>query len=123
MKRSYHSPIDRLFQSFGRLGRKDYLLHSLLDLVIILGLALLASWASRSSGFELVAIIVLPVLLVTALLGAVVELCATIKRCHDLNLSGWTGFLLLLPLINVIFLLMLACKPGDPHANRYGSPP
>ncbi|HRK56447.1 MAG TPA: DUF805 domain-containing protein [Burkholderiaceae bacterium] len=46
-----------------------------------------------------------------------------IKRCHDLNWSGWLWLLAILPIVNLIFVLMLLLIPGKKTANRYGPPP
>ena len=46
----------------------------------------------------------------------------TMKRCHDLNLSGWFSLLMNIPILNVFFLLYLLFKSGPPMGNRFGSP-
>jgi uncharacterized membrane protein YhaH (DUF805 family) len=42
----------------------------------------------------------------------------TIQRCHDFDMSGWLSLLVLVPLLNLIFLVV----PGSDGANRYGGP-
>ncbi len=46
-----------------------------------------------------------------------------IRRVHDFGAGGGWVLLMLLPLINLIFLLVLMIRPGDLHANRFGKPP
>ena len=47
-----------------------------------------------------------------------------IKRCHDLNLSGWFLLLYFLPgLGNLVILIMLGFIPGTRGPNRYGPDP
>lgn len=45
-----------------------------------------------------------------------------IKRLHDLNQSGWLSLLVLLPLINILFLIYLFCVKSSNEANQYGLP-
>lgn len=47
----------------------------------------------------------------------------TVRRLHDLNLSGWAILLLLIPLVNVVFWLYLAFADGTPGPNRFGPDP
>lgn len=46
-----------------------------------------------------------------------------VSRLHDINFRGWWALFLLLPLINVIFLLTLVFYPGTKGANRFGEQP
>ena len=46
----------------------------------------------------------------------------TARRLHDLDKSGWMMLLMLLPLINVFFILYLLLASGTAGFNRYGAP-
>ena len=46
----------------------------------------------------------------------------TIRRLHDINRSGGWGWLLLVPLVNLIFIVVLCCVRGSSGENRYGMP-
>ena len=46
----------------------------------------------------------------------------TARRLHDLDKSGWMMLLLLLPVINIFFILYLLLAPGTAGLNRYGAP-
>jgi uncharacterized membrane protein YhaH (DUF805 family) len=49
-------------------------------------------------------------------------LCATIKRYHDLGVSGWWWLVVLIPVIGWLWQLMeCGLLPGDRSENRYGS--
>ena len=61
-------------------------------------------------------------LLVPQLLFLVVYLILAIRRCHDINASGWWSALLIVPLANLAALLVLLFKRGDAAANRFGPP-
>jgi uncharacterized membrane protein YhaH (DUF805 family) len=43
----------------------------------------------------------------------------TIQRSHDMNWSGWTSLLVLIPFVGLIWLFI----PGTQGKNRFGHPP
>ena len=46
-----------------------------------------------------------------------------VRRCHDINLSGWHSIMLFIPVVNLIFLLMNFTKKGIDGENAYGKNP
>ena len=46
----------------------------------------------------------------------------SIRRCHDINDSGWWMLVGLIPLVNLVFLLYICAKQGDQGPNKYGPP-
>jgi uncharacterized membrane protein YhaH (DUF805 family) len=46
-----------------------------------------------------------------------------IKRLHDLGKSGWYALVVLIPLINLLFILYLGFVPGNTGVNKYGEEP
>jgi len=63
-------------------------------------------------------IVLLAMAYVGYIIYAMIVLC--IKRLHDLNMSGWTSFLVMIPLVNLLFIAYLCLKEGDFGSNRYG---
>lgn len=59
----------------------------------------------------------------TILVFSVVHVFLVIRRLHDLNRSGWYYFVLLVPLVNVLFSLYLFFAPGTVGPNQYGADP
>jgi uncharacterized membrane protein YhaH (DUF805 family) len=100
----------RLFAVSGRIGRARYMAYSTgLNMVFWAIVFLLATVGGAAGGaFMLVAWI--PMLILFFML--------TIQRSHDFNLSGWVSILMLVPLLNLMFLVV----PGTDGANRYGAP-
>ena len=47
-------------------------------------------------------------------------LLQAVKRGHDFGANGWTLLLSIVPVVNVVWLLVLSCVPGNPVGNRYG---
>jgi uncharacterized membrane protein YhaH (DUF805 family) len=46
-----------------------------------------------------------------------------VRRLHDLNRSGWFWLLLLLPYVNILFLVLLLFARGTKGENHYGVEP
>ncbi len=46
----------------------------------------------------------------------------TIRRLHDCNRSGWLSLLMLIPVINIIFMLYVFLARGTEGNNNYGAP-
>ena len=42
------------------------------------------------------------------------------RRLHDINKSGWLMLLLIIPLVNLIFMIYLLLARGTDGANRFG---
>jgi uncharacterized membrane protein YhaH (DUF805 family) len=89
------------FTSKGRAGRLLYLIYlmSYFPLIMILGL------------FGPLYVIGIPIVVAN-------YVCATIRRCHDIGLSGWWALVLGLPGLNLALLVI----PGG-ATNRFGEPP
>ena len=46
-----------------------------------------------------------------------------IRRLHDTGKSGWMVFIVLIPLVGLIWLLILLATEGDTEENKYGLNP
>jgi uncharacterized membrane protein YhaH (DUF805 family) len=49
--------------------------------------------------------------------------CLTIKRLHDLNVTGWLSLILIIPSINLLTIIIVGCVKGPGGDNQYGSDP
>jgi uncharacterized membrane protein YhaH (DUF805 family) len=47
----------------------------------------------------------------------------TVRRLHDIGMSGWWALLLLVPYIGGLIVLVFTLLPGQPHANAHGPAP
>ncbi|WBA42104.1 DUF805 domain-containing protein [Hymenobacter canadensis] len=97
----------------GRLGRSDYMLRLLLALVPLLPASFLPApqvWYQ--------------VLLAGLVLAVSTALAAlfSVRRLHDLYLSGWYALALLVPVVNVPACVLLAVLPGTAGLNPWGLP-
>jgi len=109
----------RFFDLQSRIGRLRYLAYpiGLMLLFIpagIIGVLLMMASTILGSLFLFAAYVVLLVL----------SFGFIVRRLHDMDMSGWWCLLMLIPLVNFIFTLVLLFKAGTIGDNRFGpSPP
>lgn len=91
-------------------------------MVALLGLVIDAAMGNLDSGMEEpIASFVLPGLYVLATF--VPSLAVTIRRIHDLGLSGWFYLLILLPYVGGLILFVFTLIPSQKHENKWGPVP
>lgn len=65
----------------------------------------------------------LPVFGVLALAGLWSSLALTVKRWHDVGMTGWFAILTLPPFANFMMFVLLCLLPGSTGPNRFGRDP
>ncbi len=65
----------------------------------------------------------IPVFAVLGLFGLWASLALTIKRWHDVGMSGWFALVTLPPFANFMMFVLLCLLPGTVGANDYGPDP
>ena len=110
-----YQPV-KLWTSEGRVGRLRYLAYTASAyLVYALAMAVVGVISGALHAPQLVGvgtlILLIPYVLFIVLVG--------IQRAHDMDQSGWTLLLQLIPLVVLIWVF----KPGSAGANRFGAPP
>lgn len=65
----------------------------------------------------------LSVLGLLVLAGIVPNIAITVRRIHDLGLSGWFYLLILLPYVGGLILFVFTLIPSQKHENRWGPVP
>ncbi len=120
------------FSPYGRVRRRDYWLRCVLVFfaVMLLALVLLPPaplpppFAQEHPIAAFLGQYFPEVMLGIILLFNVLFVFVGIKRCHDLNLSGWFLLLYFIPWIgNLIIFVMLGFIAGTPSPNRFGPDP
>lgn len=110
----------------GRFGRINYLAYCFLaSLIILLVAVIIGGIIMLAFGTESVAGSV-PMMALAAVVYVVfiyIGFVFMIKRLHDMNYSGWYSLLTFIPIVNIIVILGLFLKAGDPEENNYGLPP
>lgn len=102
----------KFFSSEGRLNRMPYFLRGL----IVWAMALIGGTLSATG---ILAIIGVPIIIACA----VANVMLTIRRCHDLNKTGWLTVLMFIPYIGVIPGLYFLLAKGTTGPNKYGPDP
>lgn len=105
---------EMFFNVAGRLNRKRYFLRSLVLLPVLLVAMLLI--AADESLFMALGIVLY-------IAAGIPNILLSVRRCHDINHSGWFLLLALLPIGNIIIPLLLLFKKGTDGPNTYGADP
>ena len=106
-------PVSQGFFSFeGRINRLKYFVQTLIpSIIVLIGQGFFQSGDEVGIGIILI------------LTGNAFALFPSVKRLHDMNLSGWLVLIVFIPLINLIFIFVLLFKRGTEGPNAYGSDP
>jgi TPR repeat protein len=106
----------------GRARRRElwwaYLWYSVFQLSMLLGWD---SYWKSSNEAEFAAALAISIFV--ALISITPLIALTIKRFHDVGLSGWWWLLTLLPILGGVFLLIVLLLKGQPKANAWGPIP
>ncbi|KLT69462.1 MULTISPECIES: DUF805 domain-containing protein [unclassified Flavobacterium] len=103
----------------GRARRSEYWYYCLASALISMILGVLDYFANLSPGG-------LELGVFRGLYGLVVfipGLAVMVRRLHDVGKSGWFIFIILIPLIGVIWFFISLCTEGDDGQNEYGADP
>ena len=106
-----------------RIGRLAFLKYFLL---IYFGLTiastLISVFIASNAPAEEIGRAILALWILTGIFQIGFMIDRTIRRLHDINRSGGWGWLLLVPLVNLIFIVVLCCVRGSSGENRYAMP-
>jgi uncharacterized membrane protein YhaH (DUF805 family) len=116
----YHEQVDmaeavrRAFANFGnfkgRANRGEFWWFFLATVIVNIVLTMVdnAMWG-------------LPILsLLWSLFLFIPGLSLTVRRFHDIGKSGWSIFIVLIPIAGIVLYLVWLCRQGEPTANRFG---
>lgn len=109
----------RKFAEFkGRSPRKEYWMFTLFNLLIALGLGMLAGLVGGKEGGLTDVVSGLYTLVVF-----VPSLALSVRRLHDIGKSGWWMLITLIPLVGPLIMLFFMVKDSQPGTNEYGPNP
>ena len=103
----------------GRARRSEYWYFALMNLIILIGAAVLDNLLGLTFG-------VLPygwLYVIFALAVFIPGLAVAVRRLHDVGKSGWFYFIVLIPIVGAIWLLVLFFTEGNHGENQYGENP
>lgn len=101
-----------------RIGRLRYLARLCLITLCLLGVVATAAILFFGQ-WQTFALLVVPAFIVFS----VMLYLFTLQRLHDCNGSTWLALLLLVPGVNLLFLLVICFYPGNRTENHYGARP
>jgi uncharacterized membrane protein YhaH (DUF805 family) len=118
-------PLRRYADFSGRSRRKEYWMFTLFVLLVEIVLYGWIAAAAVASGGQMSAMVMVPFVLVLlfGLAMLIPSLAVTIRRLHDLDKSGWTILLGLIPIVGPIVILVFMCTEGTRGPNRHGEDP
>ena len=112
-----------LFSAKGRVNRAPFIAQYIFTCGLLLGAQYLIEFLGAGFGsVSFMLLVMVPVLAIVVAAG-ISMICTSIKRLHDLNHSGLMYLLVLVPIINLFFLLYLAIRPTRFPQNQYGIDP
>jgi len=115
--------LKHIFKTDGRAGRLEYFIHSFADAVIILLSLLAIGFIESAFDIEADVDVTMVGILFVVIAGGIAELCVTIRRFHDLGMTGWTLFATIIPIYNIYLGCILLFKKGEVTNNKYGPNP
>lgn len=132
----FPASVRRFFKKYatfsGRASRSEYWWWTLVSVGvsiivnIIIGAGASATPASSSLGSTPApgpgAIVGYVLLVIWALATIVPSLALTVRRLHDVNLSGWLVLLGLVPFLGALALLVFMILPSNPAGQRFDQP-
>lgn len=104
----------------GRISRLDYFIKSIL-LVIPFGIFTILTESIKSMGLIGAFMGLIGVVLVIPFI--IYGMSLSVRRLHDINLTGWLILLLAIPLINILMGIALTFIKGTDGENKYGKDP
>lgn len=99
----------------GRARRKEYWMFFLVSAII--------SWSIQGIAF---ATGINAISYIASIYGFAVFLPSIgvlVRRLHDVEKSGWFAFIILIPLVGIIWLIVLLATEGTQGPNKYGADP
>lgn len=113
----------------GRARRKEYWAFALFWIIVLVQFAIVAlasgDGASGADDAEpsAAAVIASLALGLFAVASFIPILAVTVRRLHDLGMSGWWLLLLLIPGAGSVASIIIGLIPGQPGDNRFGASP
>ncbi|MEP3227178.1 MAG: DUF805 domain-containing protein [Parasphingorhabdus sp.] len=121
-------PLKRYADFSGRSRRKEYWMFALLQVIIIVGLAIIAgvlgAFTPDGTGeMSMGGGLVMGLFGLYALAIFIPSLAVQVRRFHDQDKSGWFVLLGFIPYIGGLIVLVFMCLDGTRGNNRFGDDP
>lgn len=104
----------------GRSRRREYWYFALFNILIIIGLAVIAGILRDAPIYHAAALALLGLYYLAVLIPAI---SVSVRRLHDTGHSGWWLLVALIPFVGGVILLVFHVMDGQPGENPYGLNP
>ncbi|BET98460.1 DUF805 domain-containing protein [Xenorhabdus taiwanensis] len=110
----YLSVLKNYAEFSGRARRKEYWVFCLFNIIVFFALIVLGLTINDIAGFAL--------LIIYIFVTFIPSIAVTIRRFHDINLSGWWILLTFIPVASIV-LFVFTLLEGTQGDNEYGADP
>lgn len=104
----------------GRARRMEYWMFQLFTQLILFAIAIFAiiqgAPEHHSTFVTIIGMLYIAIILVPSL-------SVSVRRLHDVGISGWVLLIAVIPYLGGLVLLILFCVPGSKGPNKYGPDP
>nr|WP_314368759.1 DUF805 domain-containing protein [uncultured Acinetobacter sp.] len=115
---------DNPLRPLGRFSRLSYLGWSfLMNLIFFVAIGipiLILANSFDPDAFAKYTVLFMLICGLTGLILLYLSIVFLIRRLHDCNRSAWLGLLIIVPVINLFFILYLLCAKGTEGPNNFG---
>ena len=115
--------LNKIYTTEGRLNRLRYFMYQILWMIISAVVGAILGFIGGFLTNDVQSLLVIVPTGIFSFAAGIGSIMLGIRRLHDLNKSGWFMLLLLVPLINLVFVLYMYLAPGQVGANKYGADP
>lgn len=104
----------------GRASRQEFWMFNLFYLLFVIAISLLIiPFGNSETGLN----IIFGIIVVYSLGLAIPIWAVTVRRLHDIGLSGWWSLLSFISYLGTVVLLIMCCMDNKPGSNKYGNNP
>ena len=124
MKKYYLHVLRHNYSKFnGRARRKEYWMWTLSVTIIFIFAMILDNLLGLN--FELMGqdLGYGWIYLIAGIAHLIPGLAVVVRRLHDVGKSGWFYFIVLIPIIGILWMLILLCSDGKKEDNKWGANP
>jgi uncharacterized membrane protein YhaH (DUF805 family) len=119
---SINNTLKKIFFLSGRSSRREFNIFQLFLFILIVIGFLIKDYVYNSDSLLVVVLFLLYEIFIFLVLINIF-LGLSVRRLHDLNISGWFLFVTFIPILGQLLILWLMFKKGTDGVNDYGEPP
>jgi len=107
----------------GRSRRMEYWMFSLINCVIAVALGVVAGVMLTATRSSVIGVVICGLLGLYGVAAIIPSLAVSVRRLHDVGISGWMMLICLVPFIGGLALLVMHLMDSNPGPNQYGPNP